>query len=284
MIKIKELKFSLIMATYGREKEVEEFFSKLKINDYPKEKIEVIVVDQNDKINLKPIIKKYKDDFKIIYIKSEVKGLARNRNIGLTKATGDIIAFPDDDCEYINDTLVKVNNYLNTSDSNIVMGRIIERDGSDSLRTWRKENFQVNKNNFYTSCSSITMFIKKENSALLFNEDLGAGTKFGSCEDSDILYKNLKANNKVLYKNDIKIYHPHYDSNVNMSREKIYNYGLGFGAFVKSNLDINTVMLFVKAQGYHMAKTLFYLLTFKLDKCKNSYTSFISRINGLISY
>ena len=272
------------MATYGREKEVGEFFSKLKINDYPKEKIEVIVVDQNDKINLKPIIKKYDGDFKIIYIKSNVKGLARNRNIGLTKATGDIIAFPDDDCEYISDTLVKVNEYLNLSDSNIVMGRIIERDGTDSLRVWKKENFQVNKNNFYTSCSSVTMFLKKEKSSLLFNEDLGAGAKFGSCEDSDILYKNLKANNKVLYKNDIKIYHPHYDSNVNMSREKIYSYGLGFGAFVKSNLDLNTGILFVKAQGYHVAKTLFYLLTFRFDKCKNSYTSFISRINGLISY
>lgn len=284
MVKIKKLKFSLIMATYGREKEVGEFLSKLKINDYPKEKIEVIIVDQNDKINLKPIIKKYENDFKITYIKSNVKGLARNRNIGLSKATGDIIAFPDDDCEYISDTLIKVNNYLNTSDSNIVMGRIIERDGSDSLRIWKKENFEVNKSNFYTSCSSVTMFFKKENTSLLFNENLGAGAKFGSCEDSDILYRNLKANNKVLYKSDIKIYHPHYDSNENMSREKIYSYGLGFGAFVKSNLDINTIMLFVKAQGYHMIKTLYYLLTFKFDKCKNSYISFISRVNGLISY
>lgn len=48
------------MATYGREKEVGEFLSKLKVNDYPKEKIEVIIVDQNDKINLKPIIKNMK--------------------------------------------------------------------------------------------------------------------------------------------------------------------------------------------------------------------------------
>lgn len=272
------------MATYGREKEVEEFFSKLKINDYPKEKIEVIVVDQNDVIDLEPIIQKHKNYFEIIYIKSDVKGLAKNRNIGLAKATGDIIAFPDDDCEYINDTLVKVNNYLSTLDCSILMGRIIERDGKDSLRTWKKKNFKINKGNFYTSCSSVTMFFKKESCHLLFNERLGAGTKFGSCEDSDILYKNLKNNKIVLYKEDVKIYHPHYDSNKNMSREKIYNYGLGFGAFVKSNLDLNIIILFIKAQGYHIAKTLFYLLTLKFDKCKNSYTSFISRINGLINY
>lgn len=272
------------MATYGRKKEVEEFFSKLKINDYPKEKIEVIVVDQNDVIDLKPIIEKYKKDFKIIYIKSDVKGLAKNRNIGLAKTTGDIVAFPDDDCEYNKDTLVKVNNYLNTLNCSIVMGRIIERDGSDSLRIWRKENFQINKGNFYTSCSSVTMFLKKESCNLVFNEKLGAGAKFGSCEDSDILYKNLKNNKVILYKEDVKVYHPHYDSNKNMSREKIYNYGLGFGAFIKSNLDINTIILFIKAQGYHMVKTLFYLLTFRFDKCKNSYTSFISRIKGLISY
>ena len=51
------------MATYGREKEVGEFLSKLKINDYPKEKIEVIIVDQNDKIEYQRIAKIPKGEY-----------------------------------------------------------------------------------------------------------------------------------------------------------------------------------------------------------------------------
>ena len=69
------------MATYGREKEVGEFLSKLKVNDYPKEKIEVIIVDQNDKINLKPIITT--DENGVYYTVTKVRG----RKQSLSKMT-----------------------------------------------------------------------------------------------------------------------------------------------------------------------------------------------------
>lgn len=280
---MKELRFSLIMATYGRCEEIKEFLLSIENAHYDLQKVEIIIVDQNDKIKLDNIVKEFKDKLNIIHIKSKVKGLSQNRNIGLKHSTGDIIAFPDDDCEYLQDTLKIVNDILNDENIDVVMGRIVERDGSDSLRTWPKEELKITRSNFYTKCSSITMFYKKYNN-MYFNEELGVGNFYGSCEDSDILYRTLKLKNNVLYNPKLKLYHPHYSSSHNMSLEKVRNYGLGFGAFCKSNFDFKILILFLKAEVYHVIKMLIGVLSFNKEQIKKSFTAFAARLKGLFIY
>lgn len=278
-------KFSLIVATYGREKEVEYFLKSIENSKYDLEKVEVIIVDQNETIDLTLIVGKYSNKFKINHIKSQKRGLSLNRNIGLKVATGDIIAFPDDDCEYLEDTLHIVNEIFSShKEIKLLMGRIVERDGSDSLRTWSKEISDVNKRNFYKKCSSITMFFNKNSSELKFNEKLGAGQYFGACEDSDIIYKTLKNNEKAIYRPELRIYHPHYNSKTNMDISKIGSYGLGFGGFIKSNFDFYLFILFIKAEIFHLLKTLVYFLTFKGEDSKKSKEAFTKRISGFIQY
>lgn len=278
-------KFSLIVATYGRKKEVEYFLKSIEKSKYDLKKVEVIIVDQNEEIDLKPIVEKFSKKISIKYIKSEKKGLSLSRNIGLKVAVGDIIAFPDDDCEYLEDTLHIVNEIFNFDEEvKLLMGRIVERDGRDSLRSWSKEKSDVNKNNFYKKCSSITMFFHKNSDELKFNEKLGAGQYFGACEDSDIIYKTLKNKEKAIYRPDIRIYHPHYNPKTNMDINKIGSYGLGFGGFIKSNLDIYLLLLFIKAEVFHLLKTLFYFVTFKFEDSKKSKEAFTKRISGFIQY
>lgn len=279
-----ENKFSLVMATYGRDKEVGSFLDSVENLNYDLNNIEVIIVDQNDKVVLDDIIDKYKNKFNIMHIKSKEKGLALNRNIGLEKVTGDIIAFPDDDCEYLPETLEKVYNYFKDSDSDVLMGRIIERDGSDSLRSWPKTLININPSNFYTKCSSVTMFLKKDKCTIKFNPKLGAGQHFGACEDTDLIYKNIKAKKSIVYNPIIRIYHPHYESGENMDAEKVYKYGLGFGAFIKLNMDINMIFLFIKAEAYHIIRGLIHLVTFNTSDAKNRFLAFKSRIEGFIKY
>lgn len=281
---MQSIKFSLIMATYGREKEVGCFLESLTNSNYDMNNVEVIIVDQNKEINLEPIVNRYKEKVKIIHIKSDEKGLALNRNKGLEVATGDIIAFPDDDCEYLKETLNIVNDLFNKEQCDLLMGRIVERNGEDSLRVWSKERIEINKNNFYTKCSSVTMFLDAKKCFVKFNPKLGSGQYFGACEDADLIYKNCKRGSKVIYNPELQIYHPHYDSNSNMDDKKIYSYGLGFGAMVKSNFDMSMLILFTKAEGYHFLKALIALLTLKGDKSKRSWLAFSSRIKGFFEY
>ncbi|SFA80673.1 glycosyltransferase family 2 protein [Clostridium frigidicarnis] len=279
-----ELKFSLVVATLGRYDELRGFFNSIKNINYPLDKIEIVVVDQNDELNLKPLIEEFLD-LNIVYIKSDVKGLSQNRNIGLKQCAGDIIAFPDDDCEYLNDTLNIVNEFFDENkDNSVVMGRIVQRDGSDSLRVWPKETITITKSNFYTKCSSITMFIKKNSKTLKFNEKLGTGNYFGACEDAEMIYGFLKEGLKITYNPELRLYHPHYSSSHNMSAQKVYSYGLGFGAFCRSRFDFHKFMLFFKAEGFHFVNTLIGVITFNKERMKKGFNAFVSRIKGFITY
>lgn len=277
-------KFSLIMATYGRSSEVENFLKSILKCKYDLSSIQVIIVDQNDKINLDKYVDIYKNKMNIVHIKSTIKGLSQNRNIGLTVANGEIVAFPDDDCEYLADTLMKVSNLFDDKFIDVVMGKIVERDGSDSLRKWPKRELEITKRNFFTKCSSVTMFIRNKGGILNFNEKLGVGNTFGSCEDSDMLYNLLKRKNTCMYNYNVKIYHPHYDNSKNMDCNKVKSYGLGFGGFVRSNLDINLFIFFSQIIIYHLIKVLIGIVTLKKEKVKKSWISVTSRIKGIVSY
>ncbi|MGL5066566.1 MAG: glycosyltransferase family 2 protein [Sarcina sp.] len=276
--------FSLVMATYGRDIEIGNFFVSLLKCDYDMSKVEVILVDQNTEIDLYKYVNLYKSKVSIKYIKSEQKGLSKNRNIGLKNVTGEIVAFPDDDCEYLEDTLKVTNDKFNEGKYDLVLGRIVQHDGSDSLRSWDKEKSNVSTKNFYKKCSSITVFLKKESARIKLNEQLGVGEYFGACEDADLIYKNCKAGLMIGYIPEIKIYHPHYNSDNNMSNEKIYSYGLGFGGMVRENLDKDMIILFIKAQGYHFLKMLMYICRIDFKKAKNSLIALVSRFQGLIKY
>ncbi|MGL4450819.1 MAG: glycosyltransferase family 2 protein [Sarcina sp.] len=276
--------FSLILATYGRKKEIKNFIEALLKSDYDLKYVELIIVDQNDIINLDSIIAKYKGTINLKHIKSNIKGLSKNRNIGLRNATGDIVAFPDDDCEYLVETLSTINKNFNQKKCDLILGRIVQHDGSDSLRIWDKKESIVSTKNFYKKCSSITLFIKIENAKIELNENLGVGEYFGACEDADLIYKNCKMKLKVEYIPEIKIYHPHYDSASNMTSEKIYSYGLGFGGMVKENMDIDMSILFIKAQVYHFLKMIMHICKFDSRQAKNSYTALISRFKGVVKY
>ena len=99
------MKISLILATKDRVKEIERFMQSL--THQGNGGLELIVVDQNADDRLESILENSKLSFPIIHLRSEV-GLSRARNVGMAFATGDTIAFPDDDCWYPAGLLARV--------------------------------------------------------------------------------------------------------------------------------------------------------------------------------
>ncbi|MPN49512.1 hypothetical protein SDC9_197133 [bioreactor metagenome] len=57
------------------------------------------MVDQNPDDRLLPILGDYENLFPVRRFRS-APGLSRARNVGLEQITGEVIAFPDDDCTY----------------------------------------------------------------------------------------------------------------------------------------------------------------------------------------
>lgn len=270
---------SLVIATINRIKELEELFESLIKVDYDKKKLEIIVIDQNKDEKLKKIIEKYEKYFKLKYIKSDVVGLAKNRNIGIKVSTGEIICFPDDDCQFLCDTLKNVCKEFEKNDIDILLGKIIDESGKNCIRSWSNFYKKITKYNFYLNTSSITLF--KKNNKSLFDERFGVGEKYGSCEDSDFLFRELKEKKKVFYSPNVILYHPAFKGKITI--EKARDYGRGFGAFCKKNFCLSILVLYLCSQCLFIFRMLKNYL-----KNKNEYniakSGFIGRIRGFVEY
>lgn len=82
---------SVIVCSYNGNRTLPETLAALARLDYPD--YEVIVVDDGSRDRLAPMVEPY--DFRLI--RTENRGLSRARNAGLEAATGDIVAYLDDD-------------------------------------------------------------------------------------------------------------------------------------------------------------------------------------------
>ena len=153
-------RISLVMATLGRVREIEDFVQSLTSQTY--KDYELIIVDQNPDDRLIPVINLTRDlGIPLRHLRQAQPNLCLARNTGLAQAQGSIVAFPDDDCWYEADVLEKVLNRMNEADApECVVSRWVEPDPdagvphSLSNVLWRR--FKE------VHASSITLFFKRE--------------------------------------------------------------------------------------------------------------------------
>src|SRR4051794_3826585 len=105
------MRFSLITATLDRSEELSALLSSLSAQTNAD--FELIVVDQNDDDRLLPVLAGF-PALKIQHLRCPVRALSLARNQGLQSATGQIVAFPDDDCLYKPETLAIVDSCFAT--------------------------------------------------------------------------------------------------------------------------------------------------------------------------
>jgi glycosyltransferase involved in cell wall biosynthesis len=191
----------------------------------------LIIADQNQDDKIFNIFLQYKDKINIKYIRSGQKGLSYNRNLGLKECIGDIIAFPDDDCEYCYDTLERAVSFFKTNpEYSFYTCNVKEKDGNDSILYGNRADAEVSLVNFMSTAISFTIFIRTESILhFKFDERLGVGAKYGSGEESDLLLFLISHKKRGFYHTDTYIYHPNSPRNT----DKLYSYGKGFGALHK---------------------------------------------------
>jgi glycosyltransferase involved in cell wall biosynthesis len=87
------MKVSIIIPAYNEEKDIKDVLESINKQTYPKELIETIVIDDKSTDRTAEIASKYP----IKLIKGKHKGVGAARNLGIKKASGDIILFVDAD-------------------------------------------------------------------------------------------------------------------------------------------------------------------------------------------
>ena len=102
--------YSVILPTFGRPDEVENFLESMKLQKL--KSFEVIVVDGSLDDILHPVIDTYKPSIGLQYFHEKGLGASESRNLGCEKAKGDFLVFIDSDCVVPSDYFNKVQSFL----------------------------------------------------------------------------------------------------------------------------------------------------------------------------
>jgi len=267
------MQISLIVATYGRSRELESLLESFVQQNCDLSIFEVIIVDQNDLINLDLIVAKYTDELNIVHYKTTVKGLSKSKNKGIELAKGSIVTFPDDDSTFYPDTISNALNYLHLNpDVDVVYGRIFDRETNQGvMRNWSAEEKELSLMNFSLNYSAITCFSRLK---ILFDVNYGVGSKISSGEELDYIIRAINDKNIVKYTPVIEVWHPELNVK-SMSLEKVYNYGYGYGAIMRKNCNLVIFLIFMLSLGYQVMRLILNVFS------KNS-ANYIQTIKGRV--
>jgi glycosyltransferase involved in cell wall biosynthesis len=202
--------FSLVTCTRGRTNEVAELFDSLlrqNRNDF-----ELILVDQNSDDRLVGIVDQFSECFPLKHIRIRSTGASRARNVGIGYASGLLIGFPDDDCQYLDGYLEVIKNIF-TNDMSI--GCICSNPTTEYNKQLDSDcsNMQqvLDKVSLLNRCQEFTVFVRRDLLGdHLYNEQLGvgAGSPWGAEEGPDLLIRLVEANVKLVFFPKVFVFHP----------------------------------------------------------------------------
>jgi glycosyltransferase involved in cell wall biosynthesis len=224
---------SLVVATYGRGKELQPLMTSLAMQT--DRRFEVIVVDQNADDRIDSVVEVARGSGLTVYhLHLDTPGLSSARNLGTALALGSIVAYPDDDCWYEPDVLARVRAAFEaTPDATGIVGRWVEVE-VDGPRPAHRLSYDAWSRFRGGYAASITLFFRLERLQAFggFDPRLGAGRWYGSSEETDLLLRMLQADERIEHAPDIQIHHPiaHAPSRNRASLKRARAYGRGIGA------------------------------------------------------
>ena len=224
---------SLIVATRWRTEQLRTFLDSLVVQTF--HGFEVIIVDQNDDDRLVSTVEEYKPLMHMIYVRSKSRGKAAANNVGLTLFSGDIVAFPDDDCWYPHDLLRRVvQKFKCNPDWDVISGREASSDGILKRPRFDATSGQVVRRNVWRRHISFAMFFRRDSiGGLTYDESLGVGaeTMWCSGEETDFLLRTLQRGHFVQYEPSIAVYHRDWGQGPYTAAviRKAHRYGMGMG-------------------------------------------------------
>lgn len=188
--------FTVVIPSYNRHQLLDRLM--LRLEAQVEQDFEVIVVDQSS--SPWPAAQAVRR-FPLLYVHSEVKGAVAARNLGGSLATGQIIAFTDDDCEPTAEWLKNGRAWFEASDIVGVEG-LIRSDHVDDP-AWRQVT-----NIGFEGVGFMTANLMVRNVA--FQQLGGFDPAFDNPhfrEDTDFGWR-LLAIGKVPYASDVEVFHP----------------------------------------------------------------------------
>jgi GT2 family glycosyltransferase len=283
---------SVIIPTYRRSRQLQKCLTALIRQDYPKNRFEVIVVNDDYETPIDNILSQFQDKLQLYLLNQSHLGPGSGRNLGVQKAKGQYLAFTDDDCAPASDWLNKLTSVITDKPECAVGGKIINAlsenpyaTASQMIIDYVYSYYNVNhvQSLFFTT-SNLTVPAK------LFHEIGGFDSKnfpFAS-EDRDLCDRWLEKGNKMIYQPDALVYHFHKYNFFTFCRQH-FLYGQGNFQLYQQRALRNSKKAKLESQSFYIKmatypftqnKNLKALMTVLLICCSQifSLTGYIRRL------
>ncbi len=228
--------FSIIIPTYDRPSELAACLQSLTCLDYPRDRFEVIVVDDGSSVSPESVVAAVRNQLDVTLIIQPNAGPASARNTGAKHAKGTFLAFTDDDCMVSPGWLMAFANNLSGNGDNLVGGLTMNALPGNSfslasqlLVTYLYQYYENNpsKSRFFTS-NNIAV------PATIFNRVGGFEvTRLrATAEDREFCYRWLHHGYRMTYIPEAVVYHAH---NLALRSFCYQHFNYGRGAFYYHN-------------------------------------------------
>lgn len=221
---------SIVVPTYNRKDKLKQCLESVFNQDYPQDKIEVIVVDDGSSDGTEAMLKELsKVHPNLRYFSQGRRGPAAARNLGIKNARGDIIAFTDNDCILSSDWAKKMLEAHKLYTDTVAVGGVTKVDNRKSISVVSQSlsggAIQTNIDGkletiFFPTCN--VSLKKRCFSDERFNEffPLPAG------EDLEFFWRLFKNGHKFVYEQSIEIFHDCHPD-LKSFFQQAYMYGRG---------------------------------------------------------
>ncbi|GBR09317.1 glycosyltransferase family 2 protein [Acetobacter oeni] len=239
------MRFSLVIPTLNRPDSLEIFLDGLCQQSFTD--LEVIIVDQSGSNLYDNVIGEYASRLPLLHIRSDIRQCRYACAVGAAQASGDIIAFPDDDCLYLPDTLSHVDEaFRKNPDLGFLTGSVINCEGHKTrMGRWLQKSTKLNQKNIWIGLIEFNMFIRRDlyNAVGGFDTAMGPGCRFVAAEGQDLGLRLLRSGANGYFDADLLVMHPDKSDEVGRSRARSYGRGMGY-ALRKNEAPLSLVMIF----------------------------------------
>lgn len=230
---------SIIVAVFNGENVIDDCIQSLLAQDYPKDKYEIIVVDNNSKDKTAEVIKKYLVRY---VLEDKIQGPSAARNAGVAVAKGEFLAFFDADQVAEKDWVKKILEGGQEKKYGAFVGLNVSVNSKDSLlgEYWIREwALKKDKDTYLNHFPGGNVAIRRN----VFMELNGFDIYMPTCEDMDIawrLQKNLKLS--IKYNHSSIAYHKERQDVKSLLKRE---FGLGYGLYLLGKKHAETKKSFL---------------------------------------
>lgn len=221
--------FSIIIPTYERPAQLASCLKRLAGLDYPRQRFEVIVVDDGSSNPPHEIAEQFRGLLDVRLLAQQNSGPAGARNFGVVYARGEFLAFTDDDCEPEAGWLRALASAIAGTPDSIVGGRTLNALTHNPYSETSQAIIEVVYEHFNANPEDARFFASNNFavSAERFRELSGFDETFVTSEDREICARWRRCGLGLVYASEAIIYHAHHLTLRTLWRQ---HFGYGQGA------------------------------------------------------